>query len=204
MVRRMGRFVDFDNSYKTMDSAYMESVWWTLKQIWEKGLIYEGRKVLMYCSRCETPVSNFEIASDNSYDTIAEESVYVKTKVFGGDAQRLFSAAGSLGVYLLAWTTTPWTLPGNLAMAVGTDIDYVLAKPSAADIEAGVEDAAYIIAKSRVEILFNNPVILKEFKGAELVGLEYEKIFDIPQMQNDKAFLKCMQLILSALKTAQA
>ncbi len=179
MVRRIGRFVDFENSYKTMDSKYMESVWWALKQVWEKGLIYEGRKVLMYCPRCETPVSNFEVASDNSYDDVAEESVYVKAKVKDGSFA---------GAYLLAWTTTPWTLPGNLAMAVGENIDYVLVKPSAADIEAGIENGTYILAKSRVEILFNNPEIVKEFKGAALVGLSYEKLFDVSQMNSEKSY----------------
>lgn len=182
MVSRMGRFVDFDNSYKTMDSKYMESVWWNLKQIWEKGLIYEGRKVLMYCPRCETPVSNFEVASDNSYDDVSEESVYIKVRISGGPA------AGSQTTYLLAWTTTPWTLPGNLAMAVGEDIDYVLVTPSAADLEAGIENAGYILAKSKAEILFNNPQIVKEFKGKDLVGLSYEKLFDIPEMQNENSF----------------
>jgi isoleucyl-tRNA synthetase len=176
-VKRMGRFVDFDNSYKTMDSTYMESVWWTLKQVWEKGLIYEGRKVLMYCPRCETPVSNFEVASDNSYDDVAEESVYVKAKVVGKNS-----------TYFLFWTTTPWTLPGNLALAVGNDIDYVQVKPSAADIEAGIENGEYILAKSKVEILFNNPEIVKEMKGSELVGMQYEKLFDIPQMNSERAF----------------
>ncbi|GAC1413424.1 MAG: isoleucine--tRNA ligase [Candidatus Doudnabacteria bacterium] len=205
MVNRMGRFVDFDNSYKTMDSKYMESVWWNLKQIWEKGLIYEGRKVLMYCPRCETPVSNFEIASDNSYNDVSEESVYIKAKlVMGGDAGRTFTdprlwspgsgeekvaaAAGPAATYLLAWTTTPWTLPGNLAMAVGGDIDYVLAVPSEADLEAGIENAGYILAKSKVEILFNNPKIVKEFKGTDLVGLSYEKLFDVPKMQSEKSY----------------
>ncbi|MDB4940415.1 MAG: ileS2 [Candidatus Doudnabacteria bacterium] len=181
-VKRIGRFVDFDDSYKTMDSKYMESVWWALKQIWEKGLIYEGRKVLMYCPRCETPVSNFEVASDNSYDDVSEESVYIKAKVVGR------GASTEAPTYLLAWTTTPWTLPGNLAMAVGRDIDYVLVKPSAADLEAGIENAQYILAKSRVEILFNNPEILEEIKGAKLVGLEYEKMFDIPAMRSEKSY----------------
>jgi isoleucyl-tRNA synthetase len=184
MVRRIGRFVDFDNSYKTMDSKYMESVWWALKQIWEKGLIYEGRKVLMYCPRCETPVSNFEVASDNSYDDVAEESVYIKVKV----KESTLGLGSDKLLYLLAWTTTPWTLPGNLAMAVGEDIDYVVVSPSAADLEAGIEDAYYILAKSKHEILFNNPKVEKELKGKGLVGLSYEKMFDIPPMQTDFSF----------------
>src|SRR4051812_25098142 len=80
-VKRMGRWTEFENSYKTMDTTYMESVWWGLKQIWDKGLIYEDRKVLLYCSRCETPISNFEVAMDNSYRDVTEESVFVKFKM---------------------------------------------------------------------------------------------------------------------------
>jgi len=179
-VRRMARFVDFDDSYKTMDSTYMESVWWALKQTWDKGLIYEGRKVLMYCPRCETPISNFEVASDNSYDDVSEESVYVKAE--------LLSKRFGEKTYLLAWTTTPWTLPGNVAMAVGADIDYVLAKPSADDLVAGFEDALYILEKAKVEILFNNPQIEKELKGSELVGLEYKPLFNVPLLQSEKSF----------------
>ncbi len=184
MVRRMARFVDFENSYKTMDSTYMESVWWALKQVWEKGLIYEGRKVLMYCPRCETPVSNFEVASDNSYDDVSEESVYIKVKVKSSNT----ILPDSKPVYILAWTTTPWTLPGNLAMAVGKDIDYVLVSPSQADLEAGVEDAYYVLAQNRVEVIFNNPKIEKNLKGSDLVGTSYEKLFDIPAMQTERSF----------------
>ncbi|MHB8871584.1 MAG: isoleucine--tRNA ligase [Candidatus Doudnabacteria bacterium] len=179
-VRRMARFVDFDDSYKTMDSTYMESVWWALKQTWDKGLVYEGRKVLMYCPRCETPVSNFEVASDNSYDDVSEESVYIKAEV-------LNSKFGEK-TYLLAWTTTPWTLPGNVAMAVGSDIDYVVVKPSKEDLESGIEDALYILAKAKVEVLFNNPEIKKEFKGSELVGVSYKQLFNVPVLQSDKSF----------------
>ncbi|MBU6447719.1 isoleucine--tRNA ligase [Patescibacteria group bacterium] len=177
-VRRIGRFVDFENSYKTMDSTFMESVWWAVKQIWDKGLVYEGRKVLLYCPRCETPLSNFEVAMDNSYDDVTEESVYVRFKVSGGDAD----------TYILAWTTTPWTLPANLALAVGKDIDYVLVRPSEDDKQAGIRDGQYIIAKARVEIVFNNPQILKEFKGSEIAGMKYEPLFDVPELRSDKSW----------------
>ncbi len=183
-VRRIARFVEYEDSYKTMDSTYMESVWWALKQTWDKDLIYEGRKVLLYCPRCETPLSNFEVAMDNSYNTVTEDSVYIKAQLKGvvnkeGQSQK---------TYILFWTTTPWTLPANLALAVGKDIDYVLVNPSAADIEAGAEDASYILAKERVEIVFNNPTIVKEFKGSELVGLEYEPLFNVPQLQSNRSY----------------
>ncbi|MDQ3018875.1 MAG: class I tRNA ligase family protein, partial [bacterium] len=106
MVDRMGRWVDFDNSYKTMDTTYMESVWWGLQQIWNKGLIYQDNKVLMYCSRCETPMSNFEIAMDNSYKDITENSVFVKFKL--QPRQRIIDFIVTDSTYVLAWTTTPW------------------------------------------------------------------------------------------------
>lgn len=182
-VRRIGRFVDFENSYKTMDPTYMESVWWALKQVWDKGLIYDGRKVLMYCPRCETPLSNFEIASDNSYDDVAEEAVYVSALLTSGDF-----ADGKTNI--IFWTTTPWTLPGNVAVAVGEDIDYVLVKPRPEDLAAQTQNSenTYIIAKNRSEILFNNPEILKEFKGKDLVESGYQSIFNVPQLQSQKSY----------------
>ena len=102
IIRRLGRWVDFKNSYKTMDSTYMESVWWAFSQLCKKNLVYQGRKVILYCPRCATPLSNFEIAMDNSYKDVEDNSVYVK-----------FPATGNPKEYFVAWTTTPWTLIGN-------------------------------------------------------------------------------------------
>ncbi|MDP3741608.1 MAG: isoleucine--tRNA ligase [bacterium] len=196
MVRRVARWVDFDNSYKTMDRPYMESVWWAFKQIYDKGLVYEGRKVLLYCPRCETPVSNFEVAMDNSYRDVTEEAVIVKFKVKNNAPQPPLNIRGGEGeLYFLAWTTTPWTLPGNVALAVGKDIDYVM-------VEKDGEN--YIVAKNRLESVFarskatkqsqgqgiaapldklgarNDIIIIKELKGSDLVGLEYEPLFEVP------------------------
>jgi isoleucyl-tRNA synthetase len=180
MVDRIGRWVEFDNSYKTMDSTYMESVWLALKTIWDKGLIYEGRKVLMYCPHCETPVSKAEVAMDDSYKDITEEAVIVKFSIFSATAESRsrrdnfqFSIPNDKPVYILAWTTTPWTLPGNVALAVGKDIDYVL-------IEVGKEN--FILAKNRLDTVLRDTcyVIRDEMKGSDLVGLEYEPLFGIP------------------------
>lgn len=174
-IRRFARWIDFDHSYKTMDRDYMESVWWAFKQIYDKGLVYEGRRVLLYCPRCETPISNFEVAMDNSYQEVTEETVTVKFKV-------RISPSPSLkgGEYILAWTTTPWTLPGNVALAVGEDIDYV-------KVQVGEE--FYILAKDRLDSLNAQHYTLHAtFKGKELVGLEYEPLFNIPAVQNEKAF----------------
>lgn len=172
MVERIGRWVEFDNAYKTMDQTYMESVWWALKNIWDKGLIYEGRKVLMYCPRCETPVSKAEVAMDDSYKDVTEETVTVKFKV-----KRLKDYKIDIpeNTYILAWTTTPWTLPGNVALAVGENIQYTI-------FNIQDEPGVYIAAKERVEAILENKrfTIIDEVPGSSLIGLEYEPLFDIP------------------------
>jgi isoleucyl-tRNA synthetase len=132
-IDRVGRFVDFKNSYKTMDNSYIESVWWALRSLNQKKLLYEGRKVLMYCTHCETPLAKAEIAADNTYKDITEEAVVVKFRVpdsqlymIRGAKKAHTRALQDLPTYLLAWTTTPWTLPGNVGLAVGKDIEYVV------------------------------------------------------------------------------
>ncbi len=168
-IRRLARWVDFDSSYKTMDRDYMESVWWAFKQIYEKGLIYEGRRVLLYCPRCETPISNFEVAMDNSYKDVTEEAVTVKFKVKGQD-----------NTSILAWTTTPWTLPGNVALAVGADLEYVKAK---------VGEEYVILAKALLAKNAKDAEIVEEMKGKDLVGWEYESLFKVDEVaQSDKAY----------------
>ena len=141
-IDRLARWTEFDNSYKTMDTTFQESVWWGLKQIWEKDLIYEDNKVLMYCSRCETPVSNFEVAMDNSYKDVTENSVFVKFKL--QPRQRIVDFLTDDNTFAIAWTTTPWTLPGNTALNIGPDITYVLVEQNGAH---------YLLAKDRLEIL---------------------------------------------------
>ncbi|MFH1790209.1 MAG: isoleucine--tRNA ligase [bacterium] len=194
MIDRIGRWIEFDNAYKTMDSTYMESIWWALKTIWEKGLIYEGRKVLMYCPRCETPISKAEVAMDNSYKDITEEAVTVKFKVKDPAKHSLPE-----NTFILAWTTTPWTLPGNVALAVGNDIEYVLAKVgrlSTFNNKASKETIKYlrdentkqinnpqlyILAKDRIKEIFKDVryKIVKNMPGKDLVGIEYEPLYEI-------------------------
>lgn len=184
-IRRIARWIDFDNSYKTMDRDYMESVWWAFKQIYDKGLIYEGRRVLLYCPRCETPVSNFEVAMDNSYKTITEESVIVKFKI---------QSSKFKDTYLLAWTTTPWTLPGNVALAVGKDIEYVQVKMLEREEKDGVnyfnEGDKYILAKERLSSVISGPYTEeKKLKGSELVGVEYEPLYNVTDVaKSDKSY----------------
>jgi len=174
MVDRVGRWVEFDDSYKTMDTTFMESVWWALKTLWDKDLIYEGRKVLMYCPRCETPVSNAEIQMDNSYKDVEEESVYVKFKLKSGQKFKDYETQDS--AYMLAWTTTPWTLPANVALAVGGDIDY-----SAVRIKG--QEGLYILASAMVEKVFNGQkveTVHNDLKGSDLEGIFYEPLYEIP------------------------
>jgi isoleucyl-tRNA synthetase len=203
IVDRIARFVDFDNSYKTMDSTYMESVWWALKTLWDKGLIYEGKKVLMYCPHCETPVSKAEVAMDNSYKDVTEEAVIVKFKI---------KNCGELSLpqntYFLAWTTTPWTLPGNVALAINKKIDYDIifdvsgsVTPIGEDYNVRdiAKDEKYIIAKSIFEkheqklpvnnlkrYYFSGKIyeVIKTIKGEDLVGIEYEPLYEIPAVKN--------------------
>ncbi|MFA5742945.1 MAG: isoleucine--tRNA ligase [Candidatus Paceibacterota bacterium] len=171
MVERIGRFVDFENSYKTMDNSYIESVWWAIKEIWKKGMIYEGKKVLLYCPRCETPLSNFEVAMDNSYKDLTEESVVVKFKIKSDDAE--LSKAS-----LLAWTTTPWTLPSNLALAINPEFVYVLVKEG---------EEYLILAKNRAKNYGLEENTIKEISGKDLVGLSYEPLYKARLSEEESA-----------------
>lgn len=177
-IDRVGRWADFANSYKTMDNSYIESVWWALKKLHEKGLMYEGRKVLMYCPHCETPLAKAEIAMDNTYKDVTEEAVTVRFRVRHPQQYGLPEKTS-----LLAWTTTPWTLPGNTALAVNPKMSYILV-PEA--------DGMVIVAKDRFEILRGGPkpkVMVdmgKEYTGSELVGIEYEPLYDVPAFKAHK------------------
>ena len=163
-IDRIGRWVDFQGAYKTMDKEYMESVWWAFKTLHEKGKIYEGEKVLMYCTRDATPISKAEVAMDNSYKDVTDPSVYVKFKLTGSDYS------------LLAWTTTPWTLPANTALALSEKAEY-------AEVEVG--DQKLIIAKKLLEKVLTDEKhqildykVGKTYKGSELVGKTYEPLFE--------------------------
>ncbi len=182
-VERIGRWVDFDRSYKTMDNAYIESVWWALKKIRDDGRLYEGRKVLMYCPRCETPLSKAEIAMDNSYKDVTEEAAYVRFKLNGEEVRtRLGLPEAGESVQILAWTTTPWTLPANVALAVGEDIEYALVRKSSGDGSF----ATYIVARSKVDEIFTDggsDMSVRTVPGSTLVGLSYEPLYEIPKVR---------------------
>ena len=162
-VDRIGRWVDFKGAYKTLNKDYMESVWWAFKELYDKGKIYEGYKVLMYDTKWATPLSKAEVTMDaGAYQVVTDPSVYVKFKLTHEDT------------YLLAWTTTPWTLPGNVAVAVNTDMTYV-------KVEVGGEQL--VLAKSLVEKVLTDEkhqpleyTVVEELKGSALVGLTYEPL----------------------------
>ncbi len=179
-VERIGRWVDFEGSYKTMDNSYIESVWWGLSELHKKGNLYEGRRVLQYCPRCETPLSKAETAMDNSYKDVTDESLYVKFKIKDPTKHGLPENS-----YFLAWTTTPWTLPSNVALAVGPVISYVLVKK---------EGAHVIIAKERVEKISDGEVV-QEMTGESLRGVEYEPLYELPAL---KALGKRAHFVASA------
>ena len=161
-IDRVGRWVDFDNCYRTMNKDFMESVWWAFKQLYDAGKIYEDRKVLMYDTKFATPVSKAEVTMDNeAYQIVTDPSAYVKFKLAGvpeDDAS-----------YFLAWTTTPWTLMANRMLAVSPKMTYVKVK---------VGDEVFILAKSRLETVLKTEKyeVLDELKGKDLAGLKYESI----------------------------
>lgn len=170
-VERVGRWVDFDNAYKTMDASFTESVWWGLKEIHKKGRLYEGRKVLMYCPHCETPLAKAEIAMDNTYKDVTDEAVTVKFRVKNPGKHGLPE-----NTFILAWTTTPWTLPGNVALAVGPEVAYGLYEKNGEH---------YVLATALAEVN-GFSAAAQDVPAKKLVGVEYEPLFDVPKIANAK------------------
>jgi isoleucyl-tRNA synthetase len=177
IINRIGRWVEFKGAYKTMDNEYMESVWWAFSELNKKNLIYEDIRVSLYCPRCSTPLSAFEIAMDNSYQEDKDPSVYVKLEL-----------EKEKNKFLLAWTTTPWTLPGNVALAINEKVEYVEVKIKEQNQENikskspifFEKDEIYIVAKDLLKSLDAEYKILKTFKGEELIGESYKPLFKKP------------------------
>lgn len=160
VIERVGRWVDFRGAYRTMDKNFMESVWWAFKTLYEQGKIYEGRKVLMYDTKFSTPVSKTEVTMDNdAYQTVTDPSVYVKFEIV---------SEGELkGTKILAWTTTPWTLPANLTLAINKDLEYKI---------YSVGDEKLIVASELAEKALGEGEAIKTLRGEELIGLEYKPL----------------------------
>ncbi|MBI4428662.1 MAG: isoleucine--tRNA ligase [Ignavibacteriales bacterium] len=156
LTRIMGYWVDLDEPYVTFENDYIESVWWALKQYFDKGLMYKGYKIQPYCPRCETPLSSHEVSL--GYKDVKDPSVYVKMKV-----------KGETNTFFLVWTTTPWTLISNVALAVHPEVEYAKAEHKGENL---------ILAEARLPVLGDEYVILEKFKGSKLAGKEYERLFD--------------------------
>lgn len=156
-IARLGRWVDMENDYRTMDVTYTESIWWAFKKLYDQGLIYEGRKSMHLCPRCETTLSNFEVTL--GYKDVTDQTVIAQ-----------FELVDEPGTYLLAWTTTPWTLPGNMAIAVGPDVEYV---------RVSANDKNYIVARERAATVFSglSHSIEDVVPHSELVGKSYIPLF---------------------------
>jgi len=181
-VERMGRWIDMENDYKTMNPEYMESIWWVFKSLWDKGFIYEGHKVVPYCPRCATPLSNFE--TNQGYKDKQDPAVTVK-----------FELEDEPNTFLLAWTTTPWTLPSNLAIAVGPDITYAKVKD--------VNGESYIMALDRISHYYKNPdeyKVTEEILGKNMEGWKYKPL--MPYYKN-KAEPKAFTVTLGNFVTLE-
>jgi len=165
MTERMGYWVDMTDPYITFTNEYIESIWWALKQFFDKGFIYKGYKIQPYCPRCETPLSSHEVSL--GYQDVKDPSVYVKMKVKGEE-----------NTYFLVWTTTPWTLISNVALAVNPGVEYV---------KVDVKGEKLILARARLQVLGEEYPILETFKGSALVGKEYERLFNYHPVK-EKAF----------------
>lgn len=166
-TEELAYWIDLEHPYRTLDNNYIESVWWSLKELYKKNLLYEGYKVVPFCPHCETPLSSHEVAQ--GYKDVKEESVFISFKLKNKE-----------GEYILAWTTTPWTLPGNVALAVNPDYDYVKVK-----LEDG--DKA-ILGKEKLNLIKGEYEIVESFKGKDLVGLEYEPLYKVKEIESENSY----------------
>ena len=176
LTERTAYWVDLDNAYVTFTNDYIQSVWWVLKQLWDKDLIYQGYKVVPYCTRCGTPLASHELSL--GYDTIKDPSVFVR-----------FPLKDQPGVSLLAWTTTPWTLPGNAALAVGVNVNYVQVE---GPLPNGEGTEQLILAEALMSKALTNPenyTIVKRMNGQELVGTRYTPLYTFLPTDKDHAYV---------------
>jgi len=162
LTERIGFWLDMENPYITYENDYIETLWWIIKQIYKKGLLYQDYKVVPYCPRCGTSLSSHEVAL--GYQKIKEPAIYVKFKIQNSKFKN---------TYFLVWTTTPWTLPGNVAVAVNPKFTYLKVK---------VSNEYLILAKERVDVLGKNYVVVDELNGKDLLGLEYEPLFPVKSL----------------------
>ncbi|MFC1569772.1 isoleucine--tRNA ligase [bacterium] len=168
LTRRIAYWVDLDNPYVTYTNEYIESVWWLLAQLFEKDLLYRGFKILPYCSRCETALSSHETSM--GYREVTDRAIVAKFQLVDGDKR-----------YVLAWTTTPWTLPGNVALAIGEEIIYVEVQQ---ETEQGLE--TYYLAENRMEMLKGEYKVIRKLPGQEMIGWKYQPLFDFIDLSDEE------------------
>ncbi len=176
LTERIAFWVDLDDAYITYKNEYIQSVWWILRQFWDKGLLYQGYKVVPYCARCGTPLSSHEVAQ--GYKEVADPSVFVR-----------FAVRGQPGTYFLAWTTTPWTLPGNAALAANRRETYVVVEGPTDD---GIGTERLILGKALMHKALKHPeayTVVQEMKGEDLLGMHYEPLFSFLPIEQDYAYV---------------
>jgi len=176
LTERMGFWVSLDDAYITFTNDYIESVWWILKQFWEKGLLFQDYKVVPYCARCGTPLSSHEIS--DAYEDVDDPSIYVR-----------FALRDEPDTAFLVWTTTPWTLPGNVALAVGRDVDYALIETEAQYAKGQTERLILATALLPQVMRKQAYTVLREMKGAELLGKHYVPLFTYLPVTQDYAYV---------------
>lgn len=189
MTERLGYWLDMEHPYMTLDNSYIESCWWITKQLWDKGLIYQGYKVTPHCPRCGTSLSSHEVAL--GYEEADDPSVWVKFKLDlaqpGGSETARSALSSTVPTYFLAWTTTPWTLPGNTALAVAPEADYAVVE---------VDDGHLILADALLEqAALDRYKIVQVVKGSDLVGLHYEPLYKIPIVYSKEDRLQAYRII---------
>jgi len=212
-TKELNYWTDLEDPYRTLDNDYVESVWWSLKELYNKKMLYEGYKVVPFCPRCGTPLSSHEVSQ--GYKEIKEDSVYIAFRVKdahnsskkNSGATESTDSVGKPNEYILAWTTTPWTLPGNVALAVGKKIDYVKVKLEDGDIEGfqktkpskmdsdeissgngnNSKSTFVYLAKERLDVIRGDYKIIEEMNGKDIVGMEYEPLYDIKELQNENS-----------------
>jgi isoleucyl-tRNA synthetase len=177
LTERIGFWLDMEKPYITYENSYMETLWWIVKQVANKGYLFKGHKIVPWCPRCGTGLSSHELAQ--GYKDVTEDSVFMKFKLSEGQKIKDFNI--NKKTYILSWTTTPWTLPGNVALAVGKNIDYVILE---------VNDEKWILAETRLEVLDNDYKILSKIKGVDLLELSYIPLFDVEDLKKDEKVYK--------------
>ena len=166
LTKRIGFWIDMKDPYITYENEYIESIWYILKKVWDKGLLFKGFKIVPQCPRCETVLSSHEVSQ--GYKKVWDNSVYLNFKVTKGNEKI------KKNDIVLAWTTTPWTLPGNVALAVGKKINYV---------KIAYQGKRYILAKNRLRIIDGDYKVVDEFLGSDLVNVEYQPLFEIESVK---------------------